>query len=209
MAVVLGVLGLAVGGVVAWLFRDSRARSEMDILEEKLNDLRRELTARTRENKELDQKVASLEREVTNHRDLAVLFPELVKQILSARTSSEATDYTMRAINRLTQTEKIAVFLADRMGKRLGLSGVRGLEDTINPPLAINVGDGHVGHSAETGKVMTRKDFESESALVRTRIEQTAIPGYAPDLAAPMTCQGVLYGVVCLNDIPRGTSLVP
>jgi GGDEF domain-containing protein len=55
---------------------------------------------------------------------------------------------------------------------------------------------------------MSREDFESESALVRKQIEQTAIPDYIPDLAAPMTCQGVLYGVVCLSDIPRGTSLV-
>lgn len=209
MGIVYGIIGLVLGGAAAWLFCRQKLGGEIEILEERANSLRNDLTARSHENKELCEKIAGLEAEGKSHRDLAILFPELVKQILSARSSSEATDYTMRAINRLTQTDRIAVFLADRMGKRLGLSGVRGLEDRLSAPLALNVGEGHVGHSAETGKVMTREDFENESALVKKQVEQTAIPGYVPDLVAPMTCQGVLYGIICLNDIPRTASLVP
>jgi GGDEF domain-containing protein len=101
----------------------------------------------------------------------------------------------------------IAVFIADKTGQRLGLVRATGLEDRLRQPLSLEVGEGHIGFAAETGKLMTREDFEKQSALVKRQIEESALEGYVPDIVAPMTGQGVLYGAICMNCVPAGDAM--
>jgi GGDEF domain-containing protein len=201
-------LGLIVGATVAWLWVSAAMKRRLQVEEDRAAGLNRELTTIKHENREVCSNVTQQAREIQNHRDLAVLLPELVKQIFSARSVNELADFVARAVSMMTNTEKVAVFLSDRTGRRLGLVEARGLSDVLQMPLALNVGEGHVGFSAETGRVFSIEDLEKESTLVRKHIEDSAIPGYAPELAAPMTSQGVLYGVLCLNGIPKGSNLV-
>ena len=202
------VAGMTIASVITLILCKSSASQKTGFLEEKIMGLKKELIARNLEGRAIGDKISFFENEVKHHRDLAVMLPGLVKQVLSARSTSEATEYTVRAINLLTGTEKIALFLADRMGSKLGLANVKGLEKILTPPLVLNVGEGHIGIAAETGKVLSREDFANESVLVKQQVERTAIPNYIPDLVAPMTFQGVLYGVVCMNEIPSSASLV-
>jgi len=201
-------LGLIVGATVAWLWVSAAMKRRLQVEEDRAAGLNRELTTIKHENREVCSNVTQQAREIQNHRDLAVLLPELVKQIFSARSVNELADSVARAVSMMTNTEKVAVFLSDRTGRRLGLVEARGLSDVLQMPLALNVGEGHVGFSAETGRGFSIEDLEKESTLVRKHIEDSAIPGYAPELAAPMTSQGVLYGVLCLNGIPKGSNLV-
>lgn len=208
MEILMLFLGLIVGATVAWLWVSAAMKRRLQVEEDRAAGLNRELTTIKHENREVCSNVTQQAREIQNHRDLAVLLPELVKQIFSARSVNELADFVARAVSMMTNTEKVAVFLSDRTGRRLGLVEARGLSDVLQMPLALNVGEGHVGFSAETGRVFSIEDLEKESTLVRKHIEDSAIPGYAPELAAPMTSQGVLYGVLCLNGIPKGSNLV-
>jgi len=200
--------GLAAGAAAAWWWTSRSMKRRLDSAEERAGNLARDIATLKRENRDVCCTVTTHEKEIRQHRDLAILFPELVKQIFSARSSGELADYLVRAVNMLTGAEKVAVFLADRTGRRLGLVEARGLSDTLRPPLALNVGDGHVGFAAETGRVFSAEDLAKESALVRKHMEDTAIPGYMPELAAPMTSQGILFGVVCLSEVPKEATLV-
>lgn len=202
------LIGLVVGGGSAWLWVSWSMKRRLQSAEDRTENLGRDIAALKHDNRQVSATLTSQEKEIQQHRDLAILLPELVKQIFSARSSTELADYVGRAINMMTGTEKVAVFLADRTGRRLGLVEARGLADILRMPLALNVGDGHVGFVADTGRVVSTEDIAKESALVRKQIEDTAIPGYVPELAAPMTSQGVLYGVVCLSEIPKGATLV-
>ncbi|MBD3277801.1 MAG: diguanylate cyclase, partial [Candidatus Aegiribacteria sp.] len=145
--------------------------------------------------------------EIKKHRDLAILFPEFIKQIFSARTPDDLARLLTRSIRKLTECEKIAVFLADVRGGKLGLVYSEGLGDILKKPLVINVGDGHVGFVAETGMVFEKKNLENVSKLTRERLEKTSIPGFVPDIAAPMMSQGILYGVICVVDVPVSSTL--
>ena len=197
-------LGVGVAGLVLMSLRARRNTAE---LEERINTLKSNLTSTRLVCQEADANHTRFELEIRKHRDLAMLFPELVKQVLSARTPDELARLLARVMNRLTGCERIAVFLADIRGGKLGLVHTEGLDDLLRQPLVIKVGDGHVGFSAETGMVFEKKALDSESELTRQRLAKSAIPGFVPDFAAPMTCQGILYGVICLVDVPATATL--
>lgn len=204
---IIGIfIGLAVGaaGVLTLHLRGRKASKDC---EERINALKSTLSSTRLACQEADARHTRFELEIRKHRDLAMLFPELVKQVLSARTPDELAKLLARAMNRLTGCERIAVFLADIRGGKLGLVYTEGLDDLLRQPLVIKVGDGHVGFAAETGMVFDRKALEGESELTRQRLEKSAIPGFIPDFAAPMTSQGILYGVICLLDVPTTATL--
>ncbi len=184
------------------------AGTRRKLLEERNDLCVKEIENLRREIKEDSEKSAEQLREIQQHRDLAILLPEFVKQIFSARKAEELAAYMARAVKHMTGAAGIAIFLADRTGKRLSLDFQEGLSDRLRTHLAFGVGEGHVGFVAETGRVFSAEEFRRESVLVKKQIEASAIPGYVPDFAAPMTSQGVLFGVLCLNSIPPAATLV-
>ncbi len=200
------IIGLAIGAV-AVVFLLLKEKSTAAMQEDKLKALKNNLSTMRMSCQEADANQTRFELEINKHKDLAILFPELVKQILSARTPEEFAKLLCRASNRLTGCTRIAIFLADVRGGKLGLVYTEGLEDVLRQPLVVKVGDGHVGFAAETGIVFEKQALETESELTKQRIEQSAIPGFVPDVAAPMTSQGILYGVICLVDVPSTASL--
>lgn len=147
------------------------------------------------------------EKENIEHKDMAVLFPEIVKMILSAKSTEELAKFILRGVNRLTYCENIAVFFADKACEKLELAGTRGLQDVLSKPLTIAVGDGHVGYAAETGLILEAKVLNGDSDLMRKQISKNAIPGFTPEITVPMMFRGILYGVICVVDIPAKASL--
>ena len=200
MPVIYIVAGIIIGGLATYFMLNSSTTKKTEDLDGRINSLSSALSRTKHENSELIVKLKHLDNEIRKHADLAILLPELVKQIFSARSSAELSTYLIRAMNRLTGSEKVALFLADRKGSRLGLVSSKGLGNVLKPPLALNVGEGHVGYVAETGRLFAKADFLEESTLAMKQIETSAIPDYIPDFAAPMMCQGVLFGVLCLID---------
>ncbi|OPL17946.1 MAG: hypothetical protein AVO35_07240 [Candidatus Aegiribacteria sp. MLS_C] len=198
---------MAAGLLIMWLIQVLVARKRAVEYEERIGDLKNSVATLRLQQQESDARQTRYDLEIKKHRDLAILFPEFVKQIFSARTPDELANLVARSMKKLTDCERIAVFLADVRGGKLGLVWSEGLGDVLKQPLVVNVGDGHVGFVAETGMVFERKNLEKVSELTRIRLEKTAIPGFLPDIAAPMMSQGVLYGVICLLDIPITATL--
>jgi len=184
------------------------AGSRRKLLEERNDLCMKEIENLRRELKEDSEKNAGQAREIQQHRDLAILLPEFVKQIFSARKAEELAEFMARAVKHMTGAAGIAIFLADRTGRRLSLDFQEGLSDRLRTHLAFGVGEGHVGFVSETGRIFSAEEFRRESVLVKKQIESSAIPGYVPDFAAPMMSQGVLFGVLCLNSIPPTATLV-
>ncbi len=203
MNLIAGFLG---GMLVMWIIRLVTGRKKKAEYEKRLQGLKDELSALKLKRQEAETKNYRHELEIKKHRDLAILFPELVKHIFSARQPDDLARQVAKAVCMLTDCEKIAVFLADVRGGKLGLVHVEGLEDVLSRPLVVNVGEGHVGFVAETGLIFDKNDVPDMSELTKVTIKKTAIPGFVPDLAVPMISQGVLYGVICLVDIPITSS---
>ncbi len=196
------IAGFAAAFLIAWIiFRILNHRQTADF-EERLNLLKNDITSLRYQQQEADASQTRFELEIKKHRDLTIIFPDIVKQVFAARTPDELAKLLARAMRNLTGCEKITVFLADVRGGKLGLVYSEGLGDILKQPLVINVGDGHVGFVAETGLVFEKKNLEKESELTKQRLEKTSLPDFLPDIAAPMMSQGILYGVICICDIP-------
>jgi GGDEF domain-containing protein len=203
-----GILaGFAAGALIVWLMMKAMGNGRSSELEERISSLKNDVTSLRYQQQEADAKHTRYDLEIRKHRDLAILFPEIVKKVFSARTPDELAKLLSRAMKKLTGCERIAVFLADVRGGKLGLVYSEGLGETLKQPLVVNVGDGHVGFVAETGLVFEKKNLEKESKLTKQRLEKTSIPGFLPDIAAPMMSQGILYGVICLVDVPISSTL--
>lgn len=200
--------GLALGALVMWIMMMVRSSGKAKVVEERMSTLKNDITSLRYQQQEADANQTRFELEIKKHRDLTIVFPDLVKQVFSARTPDELARLLARAMKKLTGCERIAVFLADIRGGKLGLVYLEGLGDILKQPLVVNVGDGHVGFVAETGLVFEKKNLDKESELTKKRLEKTEIPGFMPDIAAPMMSQGVLYGVICLVDVPS-TAILP
>ncbi|MCD4701427.1 MAG: diguanylate cyclase [Candidatus Aegiribacteria sp.] len=201
------IAGFAVGVMIVWVILKSLSSKQAADYEERMNSLKNDITSLRYNQQEADASQTRFELEIKKHRDLTIIFPDIVKQVFSARTPDELAKLLSRAMKKLTGSEKIAIFLADIRGGKLGLVYIEGLGDILKQPLVVNVGDGHVGFVAETGLVFEKKNLQKESELTKQRLEKTAIPGFIPDIAAPMMSQGILYGVICLVGVPLSAIL--
>jgi len=131
------------------------AGSRRKLLEERNNLCMKEIENLRRELKEDSEKNAGQAREIQQHRDLAILLPEFVKQIFSARKAEELAEFMARAVKHMTGAAGIAIFLADSTGRRLSLDFQEWLSDRLRTHLAFGVGEGHVGFVAETGRIFS------------------------------------------------------
>ena len=202
------IAGFTFGALMVWIMMKVQSGGKAKIVEERIGSLKNDITSLRYQQHEADANHTRFDLEIKKHRDLTIIFPDLVKQVFSARTPDELARLLARAMKKLTGCERIAVFLADVRGGKLGLVYLEGLGDILKQPLVVNVGDGHVGFVAETGMVFQKKNLDKESELTKKRLEKTEIPGFMPDIAAPMMSQGVLYGVICLVDVPS-TAILP
>ncbi len=201
------IAGFVAGLLLMWIILASLSSRKVKDFEERISSLKSNITSLRYQQQEADALHTRFDLDLKKHRDLAIIFPEIVKQVFAARTPDELAKLLSRAMKKLASCEKIAVFLADVRGGKLGLVYSEGLENILKQPLVVNVGDGHVGFVAETGIVFEKKNLEKESELTKKRLEKTAIPDFLPDIAAPMMSQGVLYGVICLIDVPISATL--
>ncbi|NOQ22631.1 MAG: diguanylate cyclase [Candidatus Aegiribacteria sp.] len=202
------IAGFALGSLIVWVILIILSGRKAARFEERIHTLKNDITSLRYQQQEADARHTRYDHEIKKHRDLTIVFPDLVRQVFSARTPDELARLLSRAMKKLTGCERITVFLADVRGGKLGLVYSEGLGDILKQPLVVNVGDGHVGFVAETGIVFEKKNLEKESELTKKRLEKTSIPDFLPDIAAPMMSQGVLYGVICLVDIPS-TAILP
>ncbi len=202
------IAGLAAGSLIVWLILIIQKRKRVAGFEERIHTLKNDITSLRYQQQEADARQTRYDLEIKKHRDLTIIFPDIVKQVFSARTPDELARLLARAMKKLTGCERIAVFIADVRGGKLGLVYSEGLGDILKHPLVVNVGDGHVGFVAETGLVFEKKNLDKESELTKKRLEKTAILNFVPDIATPMMSQGVLYGVICLVDVPI-TAILP
>lgn len=196
MNIAYAVAGLLLGAVAAWLVLRGSFGAQKRELVDKLSSVTLKARNLNRELVCLKERVAFLEEREKDYSDLAVIMPSMVKKIFSARTAGEAAENICRACNTLAGAEEVAVFLADRSGKRLGLDKVHGLGERLKPPVSFMLGDGLLGLAGETGRLVTMQDVENDTAIVRKQVLETGIEGYSPEVAVPMEFQGILFGVI-------------
>jgi len=67
----------------------------------------------------------------------------------------------------------------------------------------IAIGQGELGFAAETQRVMSRQDYDLDVGVARGRLRQQGLPGFEPDLVAPMIFEGETLGLIALSGCSR------
>lgn len=65
------------------------------------------------------------------------------------------------------------------------------------------LGEGAIGFAAEVQRVMDRRDLDAQPPDVRVVLRRGGLPGFEPDLVAPLVAEGVTVGAIAIQGLKR------
>jgi diguanylate cyclase (GGDEF)-like protein len=163
-----------------------------------------ELDALTRQKQDLLQGI--------EHKDFLSRFvrelPLLTEQLHTRVQSRRIPDILMQVVIRSLEPRQALVLLRRRSahsdpGRTAWLTAAAvHPKGSLREGKEVQIGEGELGFVAETQLTMVREDFERETSLSRSRIKGKNLPGFRPDIAAPMVFDGKTLGVVAVSGTP-------
>ena len=139
-------------------------------------------------------------------------FPHLTRELHSGSTHEQIPGILLNVVVRSLEPRQAVVLVRRRssdmdsdQGARLVVAAVAPPDSPVEIGTEIPWGHGAVGFAAETQRVMSRSDFESETAVARLKFKGESLPGPGVDLVAPMVFDEQTLGVIALSR-PNRTS---
>jgi diguanylate cyclase (GGDEF)-like protein len=164
-----------------------------------------ELDALTRQKEDLLQ---GLERKDFLSRFVREL-PLLTEQLHTRVSSRRIPEILMQVVIRSLEPRQALVLLRRRTAHSdpgraafLTAAATHPRDGSLREGTAVQIGEGELGFVAETQLTMVREEFERETTLSRSRIKGKNLPGFRPDIAAPMVFDGKTLGVVAISGTP-------
>lgn len=77
-------------------------------------------------------------------------------------------------------------------------------EGIVRQGTEVTIGEGEIGFVAEVQLAMSRADFETQTAVIRTKLRHTALAGFELDVAAPMVFGERTLGVLAVSRPEKG-----
>ena len=138
--------------------------------------------------------------------------PQVVHGLLASSAGRNIPKLMMGAVTRIVEPRRAIVAVRRRAAEtdpdrhmRLAIAAVHP-EGWIDIGHEIRIGLGEIGYAAELQRVMDRKDFDSHQPHTRKRLREETIPGFQPDLVAPMVVDGEVVGVLAVEGLKRRAS---
>jgi diguanylate cyclase (GGDEF)-like protein len=137
-------------------------------------------------------------------------FPLFTRELHAPLQARHIPAILLKVLIRCFQPEQAVVMVRRRgtasdpgRGERLVVAAVSPPESGPRLGTEVSIGEGEVGFVADVQRVMDRRDFAEETAINLQRIRHTVLPGFKPDLAAPMLIEDETVGVLALAGSPR------
>jgi diguanylate cyclase (GGDEF)-like protein len=163
---------------------------------------------RARERAEAERAMARLRRQLedaeTREHEQQALFqilPDVVGQMFAATGRREMLPLALKLVEQTFRPLQAAIFVARPAERRLVLAVGRGLPPQLEPGRVIEFDQGRIGYVAGNRLAMDDGDFKGATALVRRKVEASAIPELRADAVAPIEVNGGLVGVLCVGGI--------
>ena len=193
-AIILIAVGLS-GGLFYIVTRYMSLRTEFE-------QVSSEVDALTRQKAELLQ---GLERQKFLSRFVREL-PLLTEQLHSRVKARRIPGILLQVVIRTLEPRQAVVLLRRRAAQsepgragRLTVAAVHPTTSSIKTGFQINIGEGELGLVGETQLTMSREDFERETSLNRQKNRGQDLPGFKPDMAAPMVFDENTVGVIAIS----------
>ena len=187
-----------------------RLRSE---LEGVVLELSREREFHHRNSAELRQNLESIE----NHQRFLARFirdlPDLTRELHSRVDARRLPGILLEVICRSLEPEQAVVLLCRRGSsntgtnnneRRLVVAAAHPPDSPIRPGVDIPLRHGTLATVVRTQLTMTRYDFDRERSFGRRKNRDDELPGFEPELVAPMVSDDKTVGVVALSGTPYG-----
>lgn len=202
MSLEVGYVYLVVmsGVVIILLLIALNARRSIRRLEGSIATLSRRLERQRIEHRDAvataHRSIESFEREIEARRRLFLILLDLAKELGASTDRADIYALLARSAHRLAEAEEVEVFQTRPGRNELLLTAHVGLPEGTPADVAIPIGEGYIGYTAQKRLPMTQEDFEKESNLARREIESPWNKRFQSDFCIPLLYRDRLYGVL-------------
>ncbi len=203
---IYGALGLAVVFLLLYFTALAKAGRQGVAHNAARNDLKRlkEDDARQREIiSSLKSSLANMEKDHSERSRVFMILLELARTLGGNLEKEKLPMLLIRIAQQLFDAEEVIFFKLIEEAQELVIAESIGLDAKIAPEIINKVGDGYVGHTAAKRVLMTKEDFETESNLIKQKLENTRDKRINPVLCIPLLIRNNVMGVVSVGKIAR------
>ena len=151
----------------------------------------------------LKNSVATMEKDHSERSRVFMVLLELARTLGGSLEKEKLPMLLLRISQQLFDAEESIFFqVSEDTGELEAVESI-GLDPKVAESLCQKVGEGYVGHTAAKRVIMTKEDFETESNLVKQKLENTRDKRINPILCIPLVQRNSLLGVVSLGKIQR------
>jgi diguanylate cyclase (GGDEF)-like protein len=195
--------GISVIFVVLWVLVSYRravgqkglAESKIQALQTRMKKIESDARERLRA---ISENVERLEGEKSHKTAQLALVQDLARDLGSLETREAIPQRLMSAAEQILNAGEISFFLPIADGKKIRLHRYSGLPPDVPKDLTIDLGEGYIGYTALKKVIMTKRDFEKESNIVRDRIAEASHKSLSTEMCAPLYFGNELLGVMNL-----------
>ena len=130
--------------------------------------------------------------------EVFVVLPSLLRQLFGATSQRQIAPLALKLLDQIFQPAQSAFFFYHPERKTLSLAVGQGLTGAGKPGLEIVLGEGRLGHVAESRRAMDEADFRNLTPSVRRHIETTAVRDIEAEVVAPVEDGQELVGLLCM-----------
>ena len=173
-------------------------------LKEELTRAQEAMEGIRQDNGILKERVAELEGEGKDRAKLFVIMLDLARRLGENLSQDQVVALMLRMVSQLFESaDEISIFLRDPGSNDLELVSSSGLPEGRFKGLRIPMGEGYIGHTAQKRIIMSAKDFEGESNIVRSRLQESKSSPLRSALVAPLIHGEELIGALNIGTLPQ------
>jgi len=202
MAPELNYALLAAAGLLAvfFLLLALNARTRVRGVEQELLMLSKRIERQKGEHRKevaaTQRNIETLAREIDTRRRLFVILLDLAKELGASTDRADIYALLVRSAHRLAEAQEVELFQTRPARTELSLAAHIGLPSGIPPDVAIPIGEGYIGYTAQKRLPMTIADFRMESNLAQREIESPWNQRFRTDICIPLTYRDRIFGVI-------------
>lgn len=151
----------------------------------------------------LKASLASMEKDHSERSRVFMILLELARTLGGNLDKEKLPMLLIRIAQQLFDAEEVIFFKLVEETQELRAAEAIGLDAAIVSEIINKVGDGYVGHTAAKRVLMTKEDFETESNLIKQKLENTRDKRINPVLCIPLLIRNNVMGVVSVGKIAR------
>jgi diguanylate cyclase (GGDEF)-like protein len=130
--------------------------------------------------------------------EVFVVLPSLLRQLFGATSQRQIAPLALKLLDQIFQPAQSAFFFYHPERRTLSLAAGQGLPGGVKPGLEIGLGEGRLGHAAESRRAMDEADFRNLTPSVRRHLEMTAMRDVEAEVVAPVEDGQELVGLLCM-----------